>query len=81
MNDTECPGKKDDERKDVIVLSQANSDLLRHYLESPPAPNSVLKAAYERVINSSYLNEKGERIYEVDDMLLKPFKILNEDPE
>ncbi len=81
MNGRQSPGEKDDEVEESIMLSKADSDLLRYYLENPPDPNPALKAAYDRIVKRSYLNEKGEVIYEVDHLLLKQSKIIGEDPE
>ena len=47
MNGRQSPSEKDDEVEESIMLSKADSDLLRYYLENPPDPNPTLKAAYD----------------------------------
>jgi len=60
-----------DKVEDSRVLSEVDRDLLLNFLNNPPDPNPVLKAAYEKVAKLCHVNENGETIYKVDDLLLK----------
>lgn len=60
-----------DEVEDSRVLSEVDRDLLLSFLNNPPEPNPVLKAAHEKVAKLCHVNESGETIYQVEDLLLK----------